>query len=365
MRPEQEFSDLIGRIYDSALDSSQWPNVLARIADELDAAMADLSVVDPLNGTGVIAAFYNWPQDLLILAMENFNISPARGTILTAPLLEPMCTSRHLDIVAFHNSRYWRTCFAERGYYDYLVTGLTRQATRLSSWGVLGTESRGPFDDEDIELARLLSPHIQRSLNISGVLNDQRVEAGTLRGALDELAAAAFIVEPDCRIRYSNAAGQARLEEGNLFREIKGRLIGMTGEASRLLAGLQSADKHQRGRDTLLRGPSGRVAHATWATLEQVGEELGSPILLLLRQPEPDLQTPVSVAHSSFKLTRAETQVLAQVLEGHSLVEVAAVLGVARSTVKTHLEAIYAKTGTHRLPDLVRLVVGLISPLRE
>ncbi|MET0529829.1 MAG: helix-turn-helix transcriptional regulator, partial [Microvirga sp.] len=199
----------------------------------------------------------------------------------------------------------------------------------------------------------------------SGVLDDRRVEAGTLRGALDALAAAAFIVEPDGRIRYCNVTAQAEFECGNLFRVVKGRLIGVTAEASRLLAGLRDADNSQRGRDALLTDPAGRKVHVTWATLDRVGEELGSPILILLRHPEPELHTPISVATSAFRLTRAETQVLAHILEGHTLAEAASILGVARSTVKTHLEAIYAKTGTHRLPDLVRLAVGLVPPLRK
>jgi DNA-binding CsgD family transcriptional regulator len=365
MKPDREFSDLIGRIYDCALDSGLWPGVLARIAESLDAVMADLSVVDPLAGTGRIAAFHNWPQDVLELAVTHFGINPARGTMLTSPLLEPMCTSRHLDMEAFHNSRYWKTCFAGRGYYDYLVTGLSRNVSRLSAWGVLGGEGRGAFEDNDLEMARLLSPHIQRALDISGVLDDRRIEAGTLRGALHALAAAAFIVEPDGRIHFCNVAAQAELERGSLYREVKGRLIGMTPDASRLLAGLKDADNKQRGRDVLLADPVGRAVHVTWAALEQAGEELGSPILVLLRHPEPELRTPISAATSAFRLTRAETQVLAQVLDGRTLAEAAAILGVARSTVKTHLESIYAKTGTRRLPELVRVTAGLVPSLRD
>jgi hypothetical protein len=210
MKPDREFADLIGRIYDCALDSSQWPEVLARITEALNGVMADLSVVDPLAGKGRVTAFHNWPQDVQELAMAHFSITPARGAILTLPLLEPVCTSRHLDIEAFHNSRYWKTCFAGRGYYDYLVTGLARKVTRLSGWGVVGAEARGAFEDADIELARLLSPHIQRALAISGVLDDRRVEAGTLRNALHALAAAALIVEPDGRIRFRQRGGTGR-----------------------------------------------------------------------------------------------------------------------------------------------------------
>jgi DNA-binding CsgD family transcriptional regulator len=77
------------------------------------------------------------------------------------------------------------------------------------------------------------------------------------------------------------------------------------------------------------------------------------------------LRTPISAATSAFRLTPAETQVLAQVLDGRTLAEAAAILGVARSTVKTHLESIYVKTGTRRLPELVRVTAGLVPSLRD
>lgn len=363
MKPDREFSDLIGRIYDCALDSSLWPEALARITEALDGVMGDLSVVDPLAGTLRLAAFHNWPQDVLELTMKHFSISPARGTILTQPLLEPVCTSRHLDMEAFHNSRYWKMCFAGRGYYDYLVTALSRKTTRMSAWGVLGDERRGAFSNNDLDFARLLSPHIQRALDISGLLNDQRIEAGTLRKALDALATAALIVEPDARIRFCNGAAQAELDRGSLYQEAKGRLVGATPDASRLLASLRGVENRQQGRDALLSDSLGRSVQVLWAVLEQAGEELGSPILILLRQPESEFRTPISAATSAFGLTRAETQVLEQVLNGHTLAEAADILGVARSTVKTHLEAVYAKTGTRRRSELVRQAISLTPSL--
>ena len=64
-------------------------------------------------------------------------------------------------------------------------------------------------------------------------------------------------------------------------------------------------------------------------------------------------------------LTRAEAQVLASALNGNSLAEVARSLGVARSTVKSHFDAIYRKTCTSRQAELVRLAMGFVSPLRS
>lgn len=364
MKPDQAFSDLIGRIYDCALDGSLWPSVLAEITHALDGVMGDLTVIDPVAGVYQVKAFHNWPEDVLERAAAYFHISPTASLPLTIPLLEPLCSSRYLDIHAFHNSRYWKTCFAGRGYYDYLLTGISRDVSRVASWGVLGSEDRGAFGDEDLELARMLSPHIRRSVEISGVLGHHRIEAGTLRAALDTLAAAALIVEPDGRILFRNAAAGAELEHGSIFREINGRLVGITPEARNPLLGPNGAASQQRGRDAVVTDARGRTVHITWAALEQAGEELGSPILLLLRQPEPELKTPLSVAASTFTLTAAETQVLAQVTQSRPLAEIADHLGVARSTVKTHLDAIYRKTETRRQSELVRLVLSLASPLR-
>ena len=43
--------------------------------------------------------------------------------------------------------------------------------------------------------------------------------------------------------------------------------------------------------------------------------------------------------------------------------EVACLLGVAETTIKTHLRRVFLKTGAVRQADLVRLVAGFMSPL--
>ena len=45
--------------------------------------------------------------------------------------------------------------------------------------------------------------------------------------------------------------------------------------------------------------------------------------------------------------------------------ETAETLGVAESTVKTHLHRIFGKTGTSRQAELVKLVAGFAGPLSQ
>jgi DNA-binding CsgD family transcriptional regulator/PAS domain-containing protein len=367
MKPDEAFSDLIGRIYDCALDATSWPTVLGEITEALGGIMADLIVSHPLERTQTVAAFHNWPEDMVALALTNASINPGLPLGLTAPLCQVFCSTRDLDIEAFHHSLYWRTCYAGRGLYDYVVAPVTRTVTSFSTWGVIGSEAKGPFTDDDIKLARLLSPHIKRAVEISGVIGRQRVEAGTLRSALESLATPALIIEPDGAILFRNRAADAELAAREVLREHRGRLVAVTPDALRLLASLASpiSRKAQTGLDAFLTDATGRTLHVTWAVLEQAGEEIGSPILLLLREPEAALTTPLASAASLYRFTAAEIQVLGQILQGRALADVADILGLARSTVKTHLEAIYRKTQTNRQAELVSRIMSLASPLRR
>jgi DNA-binding CsgD family transcriptional regulator len=365
MKPDEAFSDLIGRIYDCALDTSLWPTALGEITEALGGDMADLIVSHPLERTQRYAVHYNWPEDQLALAIIHAPINPGLPLGLVYPLCEPVCTTR--DFPDFHQTRYWKMCFAGRGLYDYVAASVTRTVTTFSSWGVVGSEAKGPYTDDDLELARLLSPHIKRAVEISGVIGHQRVEAGTLRAALEALETPALIIEPDGTILFRNQPADRELALQQVLREHKGRLKGVTQDAMKLLAGLSLPDvgRHAKGHDAFLTDGTGRILHATWAGLEQAGEEIGSPMLLLLREPEAALTTPLSSAAGLYQLTTAEIQVLGQVLQGHPLADIANILGLARSTVKTHLDAIYRKTQTNRQAELVTRIMSLASPLKR
>lgn len=63
-----------------------------------------------------------------------------------------------------------------------------------------------------------------------------------------------------------------------------------------------------------------------------------------------------------FDLTRVEARVAQELTRGHSLDEVAAILGSRVQTVRTHLKAIFRKTGVNRQSQLVLLLSGLGAP---
>ncbi len=72
--------------------------------------------------------------------------------------------------------------------------------------------------------------------------------------------------------------------------------------------------------------------------------------------------TPEVVAET-YKLTPMELRVLLALIKTGSIPEIAETLGIAETTVKTHLGHVYAKTGANGHADLVKLMAGYSNPL--
>jgi DNA-binding CsgD family transcriptional regulator len=80
---------------------------------------------------------------------------------------------------------------------------------------------------------------------------------------------------------------------------------------------------------------------------------LGARALLTLTAIEPRAAPKPAVLSKAFGLTPAEARVASIVAEGLNPERAAEVLGISRTTARNRLQAIFAKTGTHRQSELV------------
>jgi DNA-binding CsgD family transcriptional regulator len=85
----------------------------------------------------------------------------------------------------------------------------------------------------------------------------------------------------------------------------------------------------------------------------------GTSTLALLAIYEPAISAEVDpfLLSTTFDLTPAEARVASHLAAGRNLKEIARHLGVQTNTVRTHLNNVLAKTGTHRQSDLVRVLL--------
>lgn len=86
---------------------------------------------------------------------------------------------------------------------------------------------------------------------------------------------------------------------------------------------------------------------------------------VILRDPGRRLKLAVSDLQKLFDLSPAEARLAQLLAEGQSTEEAAMNLGVSRNTIRTQLQAIFAKTNSNRQGDLVRLLLSSAATLTQ
>jgi DNA-binding CsgD family transcriptional regulator len=110
------------------------------------------------------------------------------------------------------------------------------------------------------------------------------------------------------------------------------------------------------------------VAHVlplTSGPRRRAGADYGAVAALFVRKAALTIPPRSEALRSAFKLTPMELRVLLAIVELGGVPEVAAALGVAGTTIRTHVRRLFEKTGTARQADFVKLVAGYATPLRE
>jgi DNA-binding CsgD family transcriptional regulator len=82
--------------------------------------------------------------------------------------------------------------------------------------------------------------------------------------------------------------------------------------------------------------------------------------LLILVDLEARPRPPEMALRGAFGLTEAESRIAMRIAAGETLDDCAAQLNVTRETARHHLKSIFAKTNTHRQPELVALLARLL-----
>jgi DNA-binding CsgD family transcriptional regulator len=105
------------------------------------------------------------------------------------------------------------------------------------------------------------------------------------------------------------------------------------------------------------------VLPLTSGARRRAGTSYAAAAAMFVQKAALEAPSPQEMIAKLYKLTPSELRVLLAIVQVGSVAEVAEALGIAESTAKTHLHRVFAKTGTKRQADLVKLVAGYASPL--
>jgi DNA-binding CsgD family transcriptional regulator len=376
MDEAEQVSQLIGDVYDAALDASSWPKVLEQTCHYVQGAASVLLSQDSAQRNAEY--HYAWGDN------PEYTRSYRETYVKLNPLLLPMVVNaRAGDVVAnsdvlpmeeFVESRFYKEWARPQGYLDSVSATLDKSTTGFAAVVVARRESEGIVDETTRRRMQLLAPHFRRAVAIGKVIETHRVDAATLADTLDGLAAGMFLVDAGSRIVHANVKGHALLAEANVLKAPGGRLSAIDLNADKSLSDMFEAAG--AGDDAigakgiavpLAARDGGRwVAHVlplTAGARKRAGACYSAVAALFVRKAALDLPSPLEIIADLYKLTPAELRVLMAIVEVGGVPEVAPVLGISETTVKTHLSRLFEKTRTKRQADLVKLVAAFLSPL--
>jgi DNA-binding CsgD family transcriptional regulator len=189
-----------------------------------------------------------------------------------------------------------------------------------------------------------------------------------LKTALELVSAAVVFVTAEGRVAFANKTAEEMIKSKEVLAARHGVLGAIDAGADRQLRDALAAAARGdtaiglKGIDIPLTDSTGRDYLASVLPMASETRRVtgGGPAVaaLFVRRITPASQSPLELAARRYQLTPSELRVLAAVLEAGRINEIADRLGVSKSTVKTHLNRLLAKTGARRQTDLIRLVVG-------
>jgi DNA-binding CsgD family transcriptional regulator len=375
MQEDERLSSVIGGVYDAALDPALWPPALGQAAQFADGWSAALFWKDATSKSGGV--YYDdgrMERRYVQLYFDKYvKYDPSTTGHYFAELERPMATGDIIAYDEFRDTRFYREWAKPQGLVDFVSAVLDRSTTSVAMFGMFRHERHGVANEETRRRVGLIVPHVRRAVLIGRAIDLRTAEAASFADSLDGLSAGMFLVDASGRITHANAAGHGMVAEGSVLRAVGGRLTASEAEPDRLLrdsftaAGAGDAGIGIKGIAVALTGASQRhVAHVlplTSGARRRAGATYAAVAAVFVHRASPNLPSPPETMAKTYKLTPTELRVLLAVVEVGGVPEVAEALGVAATTVKTHLGRLYVKTGCRRQADLVKLVAGFCNPL--
>jgi DNA-binding CsgD family transcriptional regulator len=370
-----EVSDLIGLIYNTALDLDAWPVVLNRLADLFRANGAVIRSHNSITSVTAVIAPRTDPEYLRSFAeywamRDNFFRLGGQYPIGAVMMPETFMSRQEYVRTDFFNE--WRK---PQGVEATMATNLSVEHPMCTAFAVYRPYAKGDFDTTEIRLFATLIPHLQRvvqlQLRLSGL--DRQPDASA--EILNHLLQGVLLVDAKARVLFANGAAErmfrARaglfLERDRLRAEIPDetlrlrRMIANCAEPRDVLGGAGGRLRLSRRGD---KAPLTVIVVPHRSQLAWI-DVAWARAILFIADPEEAVPLECRSLCNDFGLTPAEAILAREILKGDGLRAASDRLGISLATAHTQLAHVFEKTGARRQAELVRLILQSQPAVRD
>jgi len=358
---------LVDLIYQAAIDTELWPEVIDQLIERVDGEAATLHWYDLFSGrsSGIGARV---DQVSLDKGFEMYGAcSPLteKDTIKKRQRLRNYVPKIRRDIDwlpkdEFVKTAYYNDFFQSFGFHSDVTLGLMVEdvgdgAFEGAGLNIFRHKRFGEWTDENLALFSDLHPHLVRSYRMGRRISANQHVGESLMQFLDRASWGVFSLDRGRRVIYCNRLARAFLaEESGLT--LVGRRLSAHGSAAarrlhQLTARAATPDCEDRSGGSMTLATPSRQRPLALVAYPLHGEGAAhfprtSAVVVSVTDLDACVSLPEKELRELFGLTHAESRVALALSDGLEPALVANRLGIALPTVRTHLAHIFDKTET-------------------
>lgn len=359
-------SELIGHIYDAAVEPERWPAAFERLGEALGGAAFVMSALHRSKGMlfGVVTG--QDPESTRILRTRYYlpGTNPLVAAMPGLPVGKLVARRTVHGDEAYFRGELYNEVFRPQALAHRAVACLHRTEEVVCPLGILQPRRQAEFSGDEWRVLETLIPHLRRGVKMTLRTIALQDAALVATGALDRVAAGIFVADGRGRIVHLNGAAERLVHEQDGLRLREGELAAWRhGESLALREAIAAAlERPQDPACALLihRPGGGRPYLATVAPLSArlaprlCGSAVGA--IVIVGDPSSRPAPRERLLRELFGLSAKEAQLAMALLDGQRLEEHASGRGISHNTAKSQLRAVFAKTRTSRQSELVRLL---------
>ncbi|MGI9212403.1 MAG: helix-turn-helix transcriptional regulator [Methylococcaceae bacterium] len=369
-KSRRNWNELVGAIYDAALDDALWTPAIGGIMELVGASQSMLfsPAVNPATSQPFLLNQHIQPDLWNLYTQHYWRYDIWSQRAIQANLFSQGACARGEALVSreeLRRTEVYQDCLRLMDVEVFLSNVLFDDSkpelaprTHLTLFRSVGTADFGQHDERFI---RRLSPHLQRALRIRQQMGHHHETCILREAALDQMTQAILLLDDKGRVLYANRHAEAIFREGCGPIVVNHRLTAATpNSAARLKEALAQAALNI-GSNVRLENPARqRQWILTFSPLRIIhpGTPSAAKILALISTPERTASEGLPLFAQTYRLTPAETRVLQCLLEQQSTHDIAEVLTISINTLRTHLKNLFAKTCTANQRELVRFFLS-------
>lgn len=386
----EQFSKVVDSIYEAALCPDLWPIAVKGVARLHQSPKANFLTPAVAPDKGGFVFPYGLSESVLQVWDAKyrsddvwFQASARRGLIRSGQvaLTHDMMTREE-----FENSRHYREFLMEIDISDICVSVVfdgTSPSTLLTVLAVYRGHRVPAFAETNRRMHSLLTSHVSRALGVMFRLRFADLQIASNIAALNRLAIGVLLFGERGNVVFANNLACSLLQErsnglalqsGNPLTDGLGWLratdVADNEVLKREIAAAVST-RHVRvthfangvsmhrpfEKNPLVLQLSALSPNNEFSHHESLALAIG-----FLSDPDCPLRLDPALLVRAYGLTPAECTLAQELLSGDAMKQIATRLGLSPNTIKTQLDGIFAKTGTHRQAQLVKLLTAFAVP---